>query len=282
METDAFITDRGRTQPYVVTVGNEKGGTGKSTVALHLAIALLKLGYTVGGIDLDARQATFSTYLANRERFRGDHGEALSVPRYRRVTRSDAPTRAKAEGEEWKALKKAFDELSDCHFVVVDTPGTDSYLSRLGHANADTLITPINDSFLDIDVLAKIDRDKHLVLAPSIYSQMVWEQNNRRAMDGWPPIDWIVMRNRLTHIEARNKREIADLLGLLADRIGFRVMSGFGERVIFRELFPKGLTVLDLAEDPTSPSAAGSRISARRELGQLLDIMGLPQHAALA
>src|SRR3970040_2044588 len=136
-------------------------------------------------------------------------------------------------------------------FAAIDRPASDSPLSRLAHAAADTLITPLNDSFLDIDLLAVVDRARREALAPSVYSRLVWEQNNRRVAANRAPIDWIVMRNRLTHIEARNKREIADLLARLAKRIGFRLAPGFGERVVFRELFPRGLTVLD------PPDAAG-------------------------
>ena len=169
--------------------------------------------------------------------------------------------------------------MAHCNFIVIDTPGSDSYLSRLAHENADTLITPLNDSFLDIDMLAQIDRKRREVLAPSTYSQMVWEQNNRRVLAGQPPIDWVVMRNRLTHIEARNKREIADLLVQLARRIGFRIAPGFGERVVFREMFLNGLTLMDLPEDPPGLPANPSHVSARQEIRALLETIGVMEKA---
>jgi chromosome partitioning protein len=149
----------------------------------------------------------------------------------------------------------------------------------LAHENADTLITPINDSFLDIDVLAQIDRRRREVLAPSTYSQMVWEQNNRRVLAGRPPIDWVVMRNRLSHIEARNKREIADLLIQLARRIGFRLAPGFGERVVFRELFLQGLTLLDLPEEAPGLAPNPSHLAGRAEIRALLQTIGLSETA---
>lgn len=267
----------GRKPPYVIVVGNEKGGTGKSTTAMHLIVALLKLGYTVGSLDLDARQGTLTRYLANRAAYAEDSGLSLPMPEHRSIERSQAETRAAAEAEDKRHLRQACGELAHCDFLVIDTPGSDVYLSRLAHENADTLITPLNDSFLDIDVLARIDRRRRAVLGPSRYSQMVWEQSNLRAVSGRAPIDWVVMRNRLTHIEARNKREIGTLLTQLATRIGFRVAPGFGERVVFRELFLNGLTLLDLPdltnEDGNAP--ATSHVAAGQEIRMLLESIGL-------
>jgi len=156
--------------------------------------------------------------------------------------------------------------------VVIDTPGSDSFLSRLGHASADVLITPLNDSYLDLDLLARIDVQGRQVLGPSLYSQMVWEQRQQRALAGLAPMEWVVMRNRLSHIDARNKRDIGRLLELLGTRIGFRLAPGFGERVIFRELFPKGLTLLDLSD----VSMTLSHVAARQELRALLHAIALP------
>ena len=164
--------------------------------------------------------------------------------------------------------------------MVIDTPGSDSTLSRLGHSYADTLITPLNDSFLDLDLLARVDVEGRKVEAPSVYSQMVWEQRQQRAQAARPPIDWVVMRNRLAHIDARNKRAMADLLAQLAKRIGFRLAPGFGERVIFRELFLKGLTLLDLREERTGVALNLSHVAARQEVRALLRALALPEPAA--
>ncbi len=257
--------------PYVVVVGSEKGGTGKSTTAIHLSVALMKMGFTVGTLDLDARQGTLTAFVKNREAFAKQGGQHLELPRHESVARSKATDLAEAEDEEAKSLKQALDRLSDCDFIVIDTPGSDSFLSRLGHRHADTLVTPLNDSLLDIEVLARINRDRREVEAPSVYSQLVWEQNNQRVVTGRPPIDWVVLRNRLAHIEARNMREVSNLLAVLSKRIGFRVAPGVSERVVFRELFLSGLTALDLPEEAESKSHA----SARREIRDVLEAIGL-------
>ncbi len=270
----------GEGRPYVIVIGNEKGGTGKSTTAMHLIVALAKLDFRLGSIDLDARQSSLSRYIANRRDYAEESGEALEMPLHRSVLRSARETRTEAEAEERTRLRRAFADLASCDFVVIDTPGSDAHLARLAHEHADTLITPINDSFLDIDTLAQIDPRRREVLAPSRYSQMVWEQNNRRVLAGQPPIDWVVMRNRLSHIEARNKREIAALLIQLAQRIGFCLAPGLGERVVYRELFLMGLTILDLpeAEGPGLPPNP-SHLAGRAEIRALLQAIGLSETA---
>jgi chromosome partitioning protein len=104
---------------------------------------------------------------------------------------------------------------------------------------------------------------------------MVWEQKKRRALTDGGSIDWIVMRNRLASLDARNKRRIGKLVEELARRIGFRLAPGFSERVVFRELFPRGLTLLDLADAGTALTL--SHVAARQELRGLLDVIGLPK-----
>jgi chromosome partitioning protein len=178
-------------------------------------------------------------------------------------------------------LAGALRNAGSVDFLVIDTPGSASALARAGHEVADTLITPINDSFIDIDVLAQIDRDRRTVLAPSVYCKMVWECHNRRVVEERPPLDWIVVRNRLAHIDSRNMRDITALMEALALRLGFRMAPGFGERVVFRELFPSGLTVFDLPDRPGADSAAStSHRAARAELENLLVSMGLRQTVA--
>jgi len=265
-------------RPHVIVFGNEKGGSGKSTTALHVMVSLLRQGKAVGSLDIDARQGTLSRYLENREIFMRDTGIRLPMPEHRRLYRSEADSRAEAEAEERQRIETAFAGLSAKDFLVIDTPGADTYLSRLAHQRADTLITPLNDSFIDMDLLAKVDREGKKILGPSVYSQMVWEQRQARARTGGRPIDWIVMRNRLSQLDARNKREVAELLDKLATRIGFRIAPGFAERVIFRELFVKGLTLLDLRESRTNMTM--SHVAARNEVRTLLEIMALPGASA--
>lgn len=266
---------------HVIVLGNEKGGSGKSTTAMHLIVALLKSGHRVASIDLDARQGTLSRLLENRREFAQRNGLTLELPEHRGVHRSEASDRAAAEAEERQRLQEALDSVGARDFLVIDTPGSDNHLSRLGHTLADTLITPLNDSFLDLDLLARIDHDARKILAPSVYSQMVWEQRQQRAAAGGRPIDWIVMRNRLSHVDARNKRDVGRLLDQLAKRIGFRLAPGFGERVIFRELFPKGLTLLDLREGGTGVQMSMSHLAARQEVRALLSEIGLATEGAM-
>ncbi|HWA43184.1 MAG TPA: division plane positioning ATPase MipZ [Hypericibacter adhaerens] len=258
-------------RPHVVVLGNEKGGSGKSTTAMHLIVALLREGYKVGSLDLDARQGSLSRFIANR----AENGLDLPAPRHVRLEQSALDSVAAAREEEKQRFDAVMAQMADCDFIVIDTPGSDSNLSRLGHARADTLVTPLNDSFLDLDLLARVDGQGQKIRGPSTYAEMVWEQKKRRALADGGSIDWIVMRNRLASLDARNKRRIGKLVEELARRIGFRLAPGFSERVVFRELFPRGLTLLDLADAGTSLTL--SHVAARQELRGLLDAIGLPK-----
>ncbi|MGF1609567.1 MAG: division plane positioning ATPase MipZ [Kiloniellales bacterium] len=277
MTLSASAPRRSFSRPHVVVVGNEKGGSGKTTTAMHLTVALLDRGFDVGCIDLDSRQATLTRYLENRRDYMEAQRLALPMPMFQRVFRSQAASQAEREAEEIQRFGVARAGLGPVDFLIIDTPGSDSFLSRVGHSHADSLITPLNDSFLDLDLLARVDLQGQKILSPSIYSQMVWEQRQKRAAAGRPPIDWIVMRNRLSHIDAKSKRDMADVLERLAQRIGFRVVAGFGERVIYRELFPKGLTLFDLRRIDGDVAMTMSHIAARQEVRALLSAVALPE-----
>jgi chromosome partitioning protein len=258
-------------RPHIIVLGNEKGGSGKSTTAMHLAIGLLLQGRGVATIDLDSRQGTFTRYLENRQKYTAAKNAGLPVPQHIAIGRSELPDRAEAEADERQRLGEALGELAENHeIILIDTPGSDTFLSRLGHSYADTLVTPLNDSFIDLDLLAMVDPDTHDIIGPSIYSEMVWEQRKQRALRDRGSIDWIVMRNRLAHLDARNKRDIAAIMERLAKRIGFRLTPGFGERVVFRELFLQGLTLLDPPAKGTGRSLTMSQIAARQEVRALV------------
>jgi chromosome partitioning protein len=263
-------------RPHIIVVGNEKGGSGKSTVAMHILVSLLNEGHDVGALDLDSRQGTFSRYIENRGHSSAAMAKPLPMPEHIAIARSDAPTVTDAASEEAAVLDEALDVLGQMDFIVMDTPGSDNPLSRHAHSLADTLVTPLNDSFLDLDVLGRVDRAGKQVTKPSVYAEMVWDQRKRRAVAGGRPIDWVVLRNRLTTLDARNKREIGRLLGELSKRIGFRIVPGFTERVIFRELFPRGLTLLDLARADSGVSLAMSHLAARQEIRALVTALQLP------
>ena len=185
-----------------------------------------------------------------------------------------------AAAEDRARFTAALAEFGDCDFIVIDTPGSDTGLSRIGHSHADTLVTPLNDSFLDLDLLARLDREGQKILGPSVYAEAVWEQRKRRALaGGGAAIDWIVMRNRLSSLDARNKRDIGRLLEQLSRRIGFRLAPGFSERVVFRELFPRGLTLLDLNLGAGGPALKMSHVAARQEVRALLEVIGIESPA---
>ncbi|MEO0623078.1 MAG: division plane positioning ATPase MipZ [Pseudomonadota bacterium] len=261
---------------HVIVLGNEKGGSGKSTTAMHLLIGLLRDGKRVGALDLDLRQKSFFRYLENRAGYGDRLGAALLMPRQVTISRSDAQDRVQAHEEDRRRLDAAIDDLSqDCDFIIIDTPGAVSALTQAAHAAADTLITPINDSMVDFDLLGRVDPGTGKVLGPSVYSEMVWAARQRRAAERRPPSDWVVLRNRMATLDSRNKRRVSSVLTDLSKRIGFRVVPGFSERVIFRELFLNGLTLLDLKQGGMI-SLTLSHIAARQEVREMVKALSLP------
>jgi chromosome partitioning protein len=268
---------------HIIVIGNEKGGSGKSTTAMHLIVAALREGRTVASIDLDARQGTLTRYLANRRNFARAEGLELPMPAHYAVDRrNNLPLGAPLQPEERDRLRLLFDGAMIANdLLVVDTPGSDSELARFGHTAADTLITPINDSLIDFDVLAHVDPRTLTVKAPSHYAEMVWLAKKERVERGQGSIDWIIMRNRLSQLDARNKREIERLMRDFAARLGCRVAAGFTERVIYRELFLAGLTMMDLP-DVRPGQLAMSHLAARQEIRTLLEAVRLPPRKAAA
>jgi len=266
---------------HVLVIGNEKGGSGKSTTALHIAVALLGEGARVATLDLDARQATLGRYVENRAAYAKRKGVELAMPVHAAVPLSTLPERPAAEADERARLEAALEPMvGTVDFVVVDTPGSDTNLSRLAHTWADTLLTPLNDSFIDLDLLARVDPDTLKIVRPSIYAEAVWKQRQLRALQGGRPVDWVVMRNRLSSLAARNKRDMGNVLSALAKRIGFRVAAGLSERVIYKELFLNGLTLLDLKRGGGGPSLTLSHVAARQEVRDLVAALNLPRPGA--
>src|ERR1043166_1282311 len=231
---------------HVVVLGNEKGGSGKSTTALHIAVALMKAGQRVATIDLDCRQQSFTRYINNRQAWARRTGLELELPVHRCIKAGLTMHVADNENSELTQFMDAVGAVEHTFdFIVIDTPGNDSYLMRLAHSMADTLVTPINDSFLDFDVLGTVDPQSYAVTGESHYAEMVRDtRRKRRQLDG-ATTDWIVVPNRLSMIGSRNKQLVADGLNELSFRLGFRSVDGFAERVVYREFFPRGLTALD-------------------------------------
>lgn len=259
---------------HAIVLGNEKGGTGKSTTAMHIIVSLLHSGCRVGSVDLDARQGTLTRYVENRRATASRKGLSLAWPAHEIVA---ATGDMDADAETFRQVLGRLAPFND--FVVIDCPGHDHPLSRLGHNFADTLITPLNDSFIDLDNLADVEPESFAIRKPSRYAEMVWEERKRRMLRDRGAIDWVVLRNRLSHLDARNKRRVGDVLNQLAERIGYRVVPGMTERVIYRELFLDGLTLLDVMADGSGVDVTMSHLAARQELRDLMDSLNLPMPA---
>ena len=263
---------------HVIVLGNEKGGSGKSTTAMHVAIALMQAGQRVATIDLDSRQRSFTRYVENRR----DWGERarvkLALPKHYCIARGKGARIDEVETQEFSAFAEAVTEAESTHdFIVIDTPGSNSYLMRLAHSMADTLITPLNDSFVDFDVLGSVDPTTFEVGRVSHYAKMVRDARRQRRLVDGGLIDWVVLRNRLSALGSRNKRLVGEGVDKLAGQLGFRSADGFIERVIYRESFPRGLTALDeLGGDTLGLRPSFSHISARDEVKALMEALKLP------
>ena len=260
---------------HIIVVGNEKGGAGKSTVSMHVATALARMGHSVGCLDLDLRQSTFGRYITNRRAFLKSEGLALPTPDYLELPQVDPAAVPEGENLFDYRLSAGVAALQGSDFLLIDCPGSHTRLSQMAHSLADTLITPMNDSFIDFDLLAHVDAMGEKIEGPSVYSEMVWSARQLRTDAGLAPIDWVVLRNRLGAQAMVNKQKMENALTMLSKRIGFRIAPGFSERVIFRELFPRGLTLLDL-KDTGVKQMNMSNIAARQELRDLMRALNLP------
>ena len=267
---------RPSSSPHVIVVGNEKGGSGKTTIAMHLAVALLEAGQRVATFDLDSHQKSLTHYIDNRRAFARRFDKRLRLPSHFCVARGERSRIDENEAIEFAGLERAVLAVEQDHdFVIIDTPPHDSYLMRLAHSMGDTLISPLNDSFLDLDVLATIDPISLHVVRASHYGEMVREvRRYRRTVDNGTT-SWIVVRNRLTTLRSRNHKLIGDCLDELSSELGFRFLDGLAERVVYRDLFPRGLTVLDAPGD-VHGEIGPSRDIARREVEALVQALRLP------
>ena len=257
------------TNPHFVVFANEKGGTGKSTTAVHTAVALAAAGHRVGVLDLDHRQRTTTRYLENRAATVRRLGTELPQPAFEVIDELSED-----------ALARALDRLApQSDIIVVDTPGRDDPVARAAILKADTLVTPMNDSFVDLDLIGQVHPDNFKITKPSFYAELIWNSRTQRAKATGKSVDWVVLRNRLQHIQSHNLQRVGAALDELARRVGFRVIPGLGERVIYRELFPKGLTLLDLKQ---IGDVGLGHIAARQELREMVAALGLPGAEARA
>ena len=263
---------------HIIVIGNEKGGSGKTTVAMHLAVGLLRMGFKVGCLDLDHRQQSLGRYFSNRQAWVERARVPLPMPRFGVVMPSPAELKAQAVAEERAGFDAQLGEMvAGCDFVVVDCPGSDGPLARHAHTVADTLVTPINDSLLDLDLLGQLDPVTWDLRQAGVYSKLVWDLRQERRRAHKAGIDWLVTRSRLAALADRNKRKLAEVLPKMQKVLGFRLAEGFGERVIYRYLFLWGLTVLDLRQSGIDLELTKSHMAAREEVMALLANLWLPR-----
>ena len=258
-------------KPHIIVLGNEKGGTGKSTLAMHIITYLLKEGKKVASLDLDGRQGTLTNYIKNRKEYARLHHINLSQPEHISVyaNPSAVPAIIKQELDSLDNLINELKEQSD--YIVIDTAGSDNYLMRAGHFYADTLITPINESLIDLDVIGKVNPKTIKIESLSPYAETVWTARQKRALNRQPPLNWFVLRNRLMYIHNNNRKLLDKLIEELAKRVSFTPLAGLGERVIYKELFLKGLTILDLRDSGIDIKLGISHIAAKREIENLME-----------
>lgn len=262
---------------HVIVLGNEKGGSGKSTLAMHLIIGFLSEGKRVASVDCDARQGSLTRYILNRNKFNKKANGEYLLPNHFPLDPIGIETPDNAEIE--KLQEKLQEKLSlliegallNYDIILIDTPGSANQVSLLAHSYADTLITPMNDSFIDLDVIAHIDGYDMSVKGPSHYAELIWDARKMKADRDGGSIDWIVVRNRLSNLDAFNKRDIERLVTELTTRINFRTIPGLSERVIFRELFLLGLTILDLKDASKDKRLSPSHLAARSEILEIMN-----------
>ena len=250
-----------------IVFANEKGGTGKSPTAGQVGVALAYLGARGTMLDLDPRQRTTFRYLENRV-----------ATMNKRTLELPTPEAHVFKGRTPEKLLKTMSKLErDADFLIIDNPGRDDPFARAAVENADTLVTPLNDSFVDFDLIGQVDGETFEVKKLSFFAELVWEARLKRSRqtleERRPEMEWIVVRNRTGYVEARNQARLEKALRDMAQRVGFRAVKGLSERVIYRELFPSGLTLLDkkhLGELGTS------HLVARQELRALIKALNLP------
>jgi chromosome partitioning protein len=266
---------------HVIVVGNEKGGAGKSTLSIHIAVALLKSGHKVACIDLDTRQQTMTRFFENRASWSKHSSWPIELPRHCAMGRGESEDVRANEAQEFAAFAQAISDVEhDFEFVVIDTPASDSYLMRLAHSLADTLVSPLNDSYIDVDVFSRVHHDRDRRGGVAHYAELVLQARRKRRIVDAGVIDWVMVRNRIASLSNNNAKQIAVSIDRLSRDLGFRVADGFHDRVIFRELFPIGLTALDPIEEGVNHGAlTSSQMSARREIDDLVKALALPTRA---
>lgn len=261
----------------IIVIGNEKGGSGKTTTAMHLTVSLLNLGFKCATIDLDHRQQSFTHYVENRRESCKKYGYGLKIPDHNVLLPCIEDSKAECECKDEENLKYMITQLANNNdFIIIDTPGNDTTLSRVAHSCANIVITPINDSVVDLDLIGNLNSESLDTKRPGIYSAMFWEQKMKRIKQSREEIGWFVVRNRLSTLNSRNKARVGEALTKLSKKFGFKVAPGFCDRVVFKELFLDGFTLHD-ARKVEQIRITPSVLSARLELNQFLKSLAIPE-----
>jgi chromosome partitioning protein len=226
-------------------------------------------------IDLDVRQRSVGRFFTNRRAWMAAAGVELPVPLPDALEGFDFETATPDAA--MAAFEAAYASLeAQADYVLIDTPGGDTPLSRAAHARADLIVTPMNDSFVDFDMLGTVDPVTLELARPGLYAQAVWEARKRRMMADRSSVDWVVLRNRLAPAEARNRKRLDERVAALSRRVGFRIGPGLRDRVIYRELFPFGLTIADLSPKVKPVAVSLGHVAARQELRGVIQALNLP------
>ena len=254
----------------IIVFGNEKGGSGKSTTAMHVMAYLLQKQQTVGIVDLDIRQKSMFRFLENRKAYSKDISVNLLFPEKAFIEESSNDSKQLASKEEKELLDLQIEILKPkCNYILIDCPGANTNFSVFAHKLADLIITPINDSLIDFDLLGRLDTQNKKIKRASIYSELIWEVRKYRLELNLPSTKWVVLRNRMSHLNSKNKQQMNSSMLELSKRVGFKIVPGFSERTIFRELFVSGLTLVDV-DVVKSWKFTISHIAARNELRALM------------
>src|SRR5207302_8207473 len=121
-------------QASVIVVGNEKGGAGKSTIAIHTAVALMHGGARVAVLDLDLRQQTMGHFFANRRAWLAANNAVAPMPIEHPVSSDGAALARASDAEALARFEEAFVTSGEgADFVLIDTPGADTAISRAAH-----------------------------------------------------------------------------------------------------------------------------------------------------